>query len=73
MRRRLPRSRLNERAIRCGRRPMRVALQSGPGGTFLPDLGRRLQQNLDLAEYTDVIWVMNGARSFGFASTLRQS
>jgi hypothetical protein len=40
---------------------------------LLPDFGRRLQKDLDLAEYTDAISAMNGGTALSFASTFRQS
>ena len=70
----MPRSRLNEPAIRLGRKTDAVSLCSrGRGDVVFSDLGRRLQKNLDLAESTDAISVMTGGGALSFASTFRQS
>jgi hypothetical protein len=50
--------------------PWRSAV--GAGDVVFPGLGRRLQRNLDLAEFTDVISVMKGGRALSVASTFRQ-
>jgi hypothetical protein len=39
-----------------------VSLCSRGRGAFLPDLGGRLQKDLDFGEYTDAISVINGGR-----------
>ena len=61
----MPCCRLNEPAIRCGRKTDAVSPCSrGRGDVVFPDLGCRLQKNLDLSDCTHVISVMNGGRAF---------